>query len=287
MKTVYVDVYFLVNFTVDILSCFFASRITHIKTSTRRIVLIGALGGAVSVLELFIQLGVFYSFIISVLFLLISSRIVSPKTKAIGRLRFLITFLFIQTAVGGAVYFIHGLLDKYKDVLFSEVQTKVENRRALIFAVIILLLIGVIRLVMLLFANSGCVKTAKLGLHIGELYFECDALVDTGNLVKDPMNMSPVMFIKPDLASKYLPNNIIELKELDELDRGLRKRIRLIPVSVGGQTHVLTGVRADYACLLDAGGERVDITLAIDKEGGTFGGYEALAPAAVFGYGIQ
>lgn len=111
-----------------------------------------------------------------------------------------------------------------------------------------------------------------------------DALLDTGNLVRDPMNMNPVIFIKKNVANSILPMSVIELSGLDSLSSEFKKRIRLIPITRGGETHVITGVRLDKVIILneDGGRQEIDATIGIDKEEGTFGGYFALAPYVAF-----
>jgi hypothetical protein len=66
------------------------------------------------------------------------------------------------------------------------------------------------------------------------------------------------------------------------MESSYKKRIRLIPVSKNGATHVMTGVRVDDVYLIgaDDSKERIEATVVIDKEEGTFGGYYALAPYA-------
>ena len=104
-------------------------------------------------------------------------------------------------------------------------------------------------------------------------------MIDTGNLVKDPMNMNPVIFIKKTLAEKILPIEVIELSHLDSLTPDFRKRIRLVPVTQNSQTHVMTGVRVDRVMVFNGNSkEAIDATIVIDKEEGTYGGYYALAP---------
>jgi len=61
----------------------------------------------------------------------------------------------------------------------------------------------------------------------------------------------------------------------------VRKRIRLVPVTRGQQTHVLTGMRVDPVQVFGKNGsEEIAVTVAIDKEGGNYGGYSALMPSA-------
>ena len=107
------------------------------------------------------------------------------------------------------------------------------------------------------------------------------AFVDSGNLAIDPMDMSPVILIKKNLATKILPQNIVDLSNVDLLDRDLIKRIRLVPITRGGYTHVLTGVKADRVAVINGDSrEEVKATIVIDKEGGTFDGFDALMPSA-------
>ena len=107
------------------------------------------------------------------------------------------------------------------------------------------------------------------------------AFIDSGNLAVDPMDLSPVLLLKKDVAKTILPENIIELSNIDSLDRNIKKRIRLVPLSRGGETHVLVGVKADAVRVIGGkADEELRVTLVIDKEGGDFGGYKALMPAA-------
>ena len=107
------------------------------------------------------------------------------------------------------------------------------------------------------------------------------AFIDSGNLAVDPMDMRPVLLLKKEKAKYILPENIIELSDPDALNRDIRKRIRLIPITRGGVTHVLTGIKADSVKIIKNGNaEELFVTVAIDKEGGTYGGYSALMPSA-------
>jgi hypothetical protein len=95
----------------------------------------------------------------------------------------------------------------------------------------------------------------------------------------DPLGMKPVLIIKKELAKSFLPDRIIELTDLDDLEKGVKKRIRLIPISKNGATHVYVGLVPDEVVIYNNNRKQyVDVTVAIDKEGGDFGGFLALMP---------
>jgi stage II sporulation protein GA (sporulation sigma-E factor processing peptidase) len=188
-------------------------------------------------------------------------------------------FFISQFIIGGCVYFGYSLLDRFLLKYLDPSGGGVENRGALYFSVIILFALGVTKLLITVLSDTSKEKSALVKLMLGVRRCEFEALIDTGNLVKDPLSMTPVMFVKKSAAARLIPKNVLELENIDALDKDFRKRIRLIPVTRGGETHVLTGFRVDSVTVTVEGKQaEVEMTLAIDKEEGSFGGYEALIP---------
>ena len=193
----------------------------------------------------------------------------------------LFAFLIFEALVGGAVSFIWGLLDKYISPIFSLEEGGAVNRKMLFLSLIVLLSIGVFKMLVSFFSNIESEGSVDIEISFLDKTAIVSAFVDSGNLAVDPIDMSPVLLIKNDIAKTILPENIIDLCNIDSLDRGIKKRIRLIPVSRGGETHVLVGVKADSVKIIkNDRSEDLSVTLAIDKEGGTFGGFKALMPSA-------
>ena len=277
MKTVYIDVYFMINFTVDILAIFIALRMIHAKVNIRRLIICGLLGACLATVELFIKNTILNIGLASI-FVLLITYISSRGVSLARRIRFIISFYIASFLISGAVNFLYGILDKYLDDVLKDF-SGTTNRKALVFSLIILLIIGVLRLFIMMFSDSINKKSTRLMIRLEDKTLEVDALIDTGNLVKDPMNMNPVIFLKRNCAENIIPRSIIDLSDVDSLSADYRKRIRLIPVTRKDRTHVMTGVRVDKVVICnDKKREEIDATIVIDKEDGTYGGYHALAP---------
>ena len=281
MRTLYIDVYFLINFTVDILSLYFASALSKTPTSTKRLILSALFGALVAIITVFLPEITILKFIVATLGLLIMGYIAPKRVSARRKIRFIFSFLIFEALVGGAVSFIWGLLDSYSSTIFEGAIGGAVNRKMLFLSIIVLLSIGVFKMLVSFFSNiesEGCVDVEISFLDNTAVV---SAFIDSGNLAVDPMDMSPVLILKEDVAKSILPENIVSLCDIDGLDKKIKKRIRLIPVSRGGATHVLVGVKADSVRVVnDKTKEEIKVTLAIDKEGGTFGGYLALMPSA-------
>ena len=277
MKTLYIDVYFMINFTVDILAIFIALRMVHVKINIRRLIFSGLLGASLAILELFLKNKAIH-ILVAALFVMLITIICCKEVSFFRKIKFLISFYISTFLISGAVNFIYSVMDRYLEKIILK-SNESANRKVLVFSLIILMMIGVLRLFVMMFSSSINEKSARILIEIADKTLAFDAMIDTGNLVKDPMNMNPVIFIKENLARQILPAAVIELSNIDSLTSEYRKRIRLIPVTRNAQTHVMTGVRADRVTIFSGDTkEQINASIVIDKEGGTFGGYYALAP---------
>ncbi|MBQ8303012.1 MAG: sigma-E processing peptidase SpoIIGA [Clostridia bacterium] len=281
MRTLYMDVYFLINFTVDILSLYFASLFAKIPTSSKRIIVSGIIGALCAVIAIFLPELPIVKLIASVLGLFIMVLIVAKSVSYKRKIKFSFALVIFEALIGGVVTFVWNIFDTYLAELFKGAEGGAVNRKMLFLSLIVLLSIGVFKMLVSFFSNiesEGCVDLEISFLGNSAVV---SAFVDSGNLAIDPMDMSPVVLIKKEVAKSILPENIIDLCEIDNLDRRTKKRIRLIPISRGGATHVLVGIKMDAVKLIcKEKNEEIKVTVAIDKEGGTFGGYKALMPSA-------
>lgn len=279
MNTLYIDVYFLVNFTVDLLALFFSIKLLNIKTKMLRLSIISSICSLLAVVDILLVKTFLGGLLLFILLIVVIYFSVPRPCAMSRRVKFTVCFLILMTLLGGIVSMMYSFLDKY---VHTEGEGGAGNRGLLLFSIMILIIIGILRGLMMIFQNKTAEHTVRVCINIEGRSIECEALIDSGNLAKDPMGLYPILFIKKELAERFLPRNVIELCDIDSLGLGFRKRIRLIPITRMGHTHIMTGVRADSVVIeIGKKQEEVEMTVVIDKDEGTFGGYEALAPLAV------
>lgn len=281
MQVLYIDVYFLINLTVDLLALFLAMRLTSAVVSPPRLLACSVLGAICSVFDILMPNMVLLRVANICAFLLLLGRFAIKRGSVMRRLRLTIMFFIIEALLGGLVHFVYTMLDRAMAGIKTDGIGGASNRGALVFAVIILICVGVLRLVIMLFSRSGGVKRAKVRIIFDGKEHEAEAFVDSGNLVRDPMGMCPVVFIKSKLAQAIVPGVATELCEIGGLDERIKRRVRFIPITRGGGTHVLVGLRADSFLVCCGGWQEVDVTLAIDNEGGNYDGLDILIPSVV------
>ncbi len=281
MRTLYIDIYFLINFTVDTLAIYFAARLCGSPTGKGRVLLGSAVGSALAVLTVLLPDKIIFKLLGSMVGLLAVGFVATKRISFSRRIRFIFAFLIFCALLGGGVNYLFGLFDGLLGDSTSELSGIGVNRKLLLMAIAVLISIGVFKMIVAFFAGRAGAGAVKVEIcFLGKSYI-AEALIDSGNLAVDPMDMCPVMLIKRGCAEAILPKNVIELSDPDTLGNEIRKRIRLIPISTVSGTRVLTGIRPDSVSVLDKEkSEEIKVVLAIDKEGGSFGGYEALMPAA-------
>lgn len=283
MRTLYIDIYFLINFTVDLLALYFSAALTKVPTTTRRLICSAVLCAFFAVCIVLTPEINILKITLSCISFFVISWISIKKVSLKRRVKYFLGFIVFEALIGGAFSFIWSLLDKYIYGLIRNSGGSTVNRKMLFFSLIILVSIGVFRMLVSFFSNIESDGACKIEIEFLGKSYTTEAFIDSGNLALDPMDMRPVLFLKKEIAKKILPEAVTELYDPDLLDREIRKRIRLIPISKFGATHVLTGVRVDKVNVVvdDKGDkkEEISVIVAIDKEEGTYGGYYALVPS--------
>jgi len=280
MQTFYVDVYFFINFSVDFLSLYFAAKMAKMPTSITRLLIGGVIGAIVAVINVFISnviLGYVSLFLGFLLMILVSLKKVTVKRK----IKFAFCFSIVETLVGGIVYCLYDFLDKHLGQYIDSSFGGTQNRSLLMLSIIILISIGVFKSLVSVFSFVQGSDTIEVEIEMQGRVVCGEALIDTGNLAKDPTDLKDVMLIGSDLARELLGRDFLGVEELSGLDCDMKKRVKLIPVTFGKERRLLVGFRPDSVIVKTRRGkELVDIAVAIDKEGGRYGGTHILMPSA-------
>ena len=92
----------------------------------------------------------------------------------------------------------------------------------------------------------------KIKIKLNGKEIETKAMIDTGNLAKEPITNTPVVIVESSLLEKVLPKEILNsidnilAGKLDGVKEEYISRIRCIPFSsLGKQNEMLLGIKAD------------------------------------------
>lgn len=280
MKTLYVDVYFLINFTIDLLALYFASIFCKISIAIHRLIFSSLLGAAYAVAGAVFVIAAPKIHLLSATVLLLMIIIVSNKISVYRKLKYTVAFLLFEILIGGLVYYGYCLLDRLFENA-EHIKPGSENRNLLILSLIVLLSIGVLKLTVSFLGSVRSEKNVKLIISCFNKEYVFEGLVDSGNLAVDPMDKTPVMLINGKLCKRMFGFEDLNIDGLSSYRMDFGKRLRIIPVSFGGNKKILYGIKPDYAyAVIGKKNEEIKVVIAVNSEEDNFGGYDALIPLA-------
>ena len=273
---VYVDVLFLINFSMDALSLFVTARLCSMKAGVFRLSLAALIGALYSVVVLFFGIAVVFEI---VTFISISVIMVCVAFKPLGIREIFKTsgVLFISSALLG------GTMSAFYSVLsnFFRNTSDVSEDDSLISPILVLVLALI----------SLCTSLLLTKLHGSGKLPDCAdveivflkkkrrlrGIFDSGNMLTEPLSGRPVIPVRASCLRGIVSNSFIKTSlsretEVDKItDINERSRFRLIPAKgIGGSTY-MHGLIPDSVTLIYSyrGKERViqrDAVIALMRE---------------------
>lgn len=262
---VYADVILFENLIMNYLILWSTARLARYGCSKVKLLIASGLGAVYAVLSYFPEYGYLYSFFMKILFSLLI--IIIAYTPVYFHLLLKLTGIFyvVSFVFGGAAfglfYFINGLKMTSNGVSF------IENFPLKILIAAVIAAYFTIRYSWDYVQHR--IKRERLILRV-QISFDkkqlsLDALVDTGNSLKDPITSAPVIITEYESMKELLPDDIQKIFErspendlntIAEIMTVSRwaTRFRVIPFkSLGRENGMLVGFKPDSTIIIDNG----------------------------------
>lgn len=253
--TVYVDVVLLENLCMNYIILFGTGYIIKLKIKHWRILVSSSIGAVYAILA---YMGIFPLYANIVVKIILSLCMVyiafNPKNiKAI--IKELALFYLVSFALGGCAFALLYIV-RPQDIFMKDgvyIGT---------YPLKIALLGGVVGFI-ITYVAFKVVKTRmnkneliyEIVLKINEKELTTKVMLDTGNMLKDPISNNPVVLIEKKILYNILPKELLEntknmlggdFKNNEDLENEYRTRLRIIPfTSVGKQNGMMLGIKVD------------------------------------------
>lgn len=254
--TIYLDIIFLENLIMNAIILYATAIILKIKPKFIRILMSSGIGSLYAIISYVTQLQI-YALIISKVILAIIMVYVAFNPQTIKKMwKQLLIFYLTSFVFGGvSLYLIYVIKPQnilMKNGMFAgEYALKVIILGAILAFCVIKLSIKIIK-TKLNPKDMYC----KIKLKLNGKQIETKAMIDTGNLVKEPITNTPVVIVESSLLYDVLPKEILnnlesilcgELSKIpEEIQIQYISKLKCIPfTSLGKQNGMLVGIRAD------------------------------------------
>lgn len=280
VSDVYGDLLFLVNFSMDFLCAYLTVSLLRRRAVPWRLFAAAAVGGVYAVAALFLRLPRGAAPVADAAVCVLMCAILFGARGVPFRFFALSCALFVgvSMAMGGMMTALFNLLNR-AGLPVEALGQEGDGISAWLFAAAA----GVSTLAGLrggrLLRRSAARRFARLRVTVGERTVELQALIDSGNLCRDPISGKPVIFIDPHRA-RTLVGEAPSVSGSPDLAR----RFRLIPVETVGGKRLQVAYLPDRMVLTDAGGtHEIDALFAPAETLSGAGVYGAIVPSELAG----
>lgn len=287
-QEVYIDLLFLINFSMDYLCLYICGKVLRKKLKLIRLISAAATGGAYSVISLFFPFSPTVNLIIDALFCLVICAIAfAEKGRRISS-TLVCGFLFVGISMmtGGAMTAIFNFLNKL-DLPLDSIEG--DGISTYLFA-IIAAVAGIITLRSgEIISKRSDIKECNITLTFGGKTAQFFALSDSGNLVKDPLSGKNVVLIDRDALS-----TLTDITVFDKFLGGHQvstysgmKGLRIVPIKTASGRSFLPAVIPERlsAEIVTKSGKTLsldlDALIAPSDIGKSAAGYKAIVPAQI------
>ncbi|HBJ12760.1 MAG: sigma-E processing peptidase SpoIIGA [Clostridia bacterium] len=253
--TVYIDIILLENLCMNYIILFATAYIMKIKISHIRIIASSSIGAVYSIM-LYMQILPIYSSIFMKIILSVAMVYISyaPKTVKIA-IKQLIIFYLISFAFGGCAFALLYFVKPQDIFIKNGVYIGTYPLKIALLGGIVGFIITYIAFKIIKNKATKEEMIYKLKIKINDKTVEVNALLDTGNKLKDPITLVPVIVIEKQKLYNFLPEEILE--NIDKIIGGdsdklieenikYMSKFRVIPYnSIGKQNGLMLGFKAD------------------------------------------
>ena len=285
---VYADLLFLINAGMDGLCFLLAGRLLHRRLTPWRVFFGSALGGIYAVASLLFEVGQAVALGLDGAVCLLICRLVFGGRRS-GRGHFLpaaATYFVLSMVLGGVMTALYNLLNRTRLAeLFPEGE---DGPGTWLFALLALVGSGITLWGGRFFRRSAAVRRCRVTVELDGRRVELEGMVDTGNLLRDPLSGRAVIcgerealtaILSPALAKAMGGGGMESLS-----DSADARRFRLIPAGTATGSGMLAGFLPDRVevAFLHKSREEVRVVDAV-VAAAELEGVEALVPAEVLG----
>lgn len=289
---VYADILFITNLLLDYGILWATARFGHLSTTNLRLILGATLGAVYGVLMIYPQMAFLYVMSVKAIFSLLIIAVAFPRLTIKKYLQATAYFYVISFAMAGAVLGGSSFLSN-NSFFFQTLDVK---STTLFFALAMAMIFGRWGLIHLKRHWQKSQYRIPVEIFIEKKSLIIEALIDTGNELRDPLSRKPVIIVEYQAIKKILPVDFQQYFERfggEDVTKVMEHcgnfdwvtKIRMVPFNSIGKHHgMLLGYKPELIVIL--GQKKVvtkDVIICLyHKPLSTSGGYRAVLNPEVF-----
>ena len=255
--TIYIDVVLFENLIMNYIILLATGIILKIKIKHLRLIIASLIGAIYSIFGYISNIKAYSNMILKIILSIIIIYVAYNPQDVKKMWKELLVFYLTSFAFGGAAFALIYIV-KPQDILMKNgLFLGTYPLKTVILAAIVtfILIIGVFKIVKSKISKKDMFKDIKINIEGKEV--QVKAMVDTGNMLKEPISGKPVIVVEHTLLYDILPKEILnnlekilggDIESLpDEIKNKYISKLKFIPFSsLGKQNGMLIGIKPTY-----------------------------------------
>lgn len=254
--TIYIDVVLLENLIMNFIILLATGLILKEKIKKIRLLLSSLLGAIYSVVSYMSILEIYSSMILKIILSIVITYIAFNPQTIKKMWKDLLIFYLTSFVFGGAAFALIYIVKPQEILMKNGLFLGTYPLKTIILGAIIAFIIIMTAFTVVKSKITKKDMFCKVSILLNGKNIETIAMVDTGNLLKEPITNTPVMVVEHTLLYDCIPKEILNhLDELlggdfDKIPEDIKEeyiaKLKFIPFSsLGKQNGMLLGIRAD------------------------------------------
>ena len=213
-QTVYIDIFFLINFSMDLLCFFITSRLLSHSLSPRRALIAAAVGGAYACGALFLPIGGLNAFLLDMAAGVAMSLLAVKKRGNIREtLAYSVVYVAVCALLAGMMTALFSLLNRVGALALLDGESADDGVSVWLFALLaavsgILALIGGG-----VWRRRSARRIGRVEISYGDAKITLRAFCDSGNLLREPVSDKLCIVVERGEMDKVLPLSLRKMIE--------------------------------------------------------------------------
>ena len=255
--TIYVDVVLIENLIMNYIILLATRLILKIKIKHIRLMLGGLLGAIYSIVAYTGILKIYSSFILKIILSIIIVYI-AYNPQSVKKLCKELLFFYLTSFVFGGAAFALIYIVKPQDILMKNgLFLGTYPLKTVILAAIVAFVVVITAFTIIKSKFTKKDMICEIEVKLNSKIIKTEALIDTGNMLKEPITNTPVVVIEHTLLYDCIPKEILNhLEDIiggdfekipEEIKNVYISKLKLIPFSsLGKQNGMLIGIKPEY-----------------------------------------
>ena len=252
--TIYLDVIFLENIVINYIMLYVTGIISKAQIKQKRLFLGALIGAVYSIIYYLFRLKIYSSFIIKIVLSIVIIYVAFNSSNLKELLKKVLLFYLSSFVFGGAAITIIYMVNSQNITIQNGVLVGSYTLRTILIGIVVAYFTIILAFKIIKISKKDLICEIVVTLNNKEI--NSKALIDTGNLLKEPITNLPVIVMEHTLLYDILPKEILNNVEkilggdFSKIPENVKEeysaKLKVIPFSsLGKQNGMLLGIKAE------------------------------------------